>query len=112
MNLLADVFDASTLFSSHSPKNQQPVGANIDSQVNEPPRPYGYFQELQTGIVTSTPGIDCDHPAGQYRPTIQLRGQWLATAGFLSGRSFAIEVYEGMLIVMLDSATQPPNDGD
>ena len=87
------------------PQRQADSGlAFSDSQLNEPPRPYGCFQQLQTGIVTCRPASDCAHPPANRRPTLELTGQWLANAGFVTGSSCIIEVYRGMLIVVLDQA--------
>ena len=74
-------------------------------QLNEPTRPYGLFQQLHTGTVTCRPASDCAHPASDRRPSIELSGQWLAKAGFVNGTPFVVEVYRGMLIVVLEPAS-------
>ncbi len=93
---------------AHLAQARQTAGTGatpIDLQAHEPPRPYGRFQQLGTGIVTCKPSSDCAKPVATCRPTIELTGRWLASAGFIAGRSFVIEVYQGMLIVALEPAS-------
>ena len=71
--------------------------------VEEPIKPYADFQQLKMAKVNSAK-VDHSKSANQKKPKpfIQLQGEWLAKAGFSTGKHCLIEVYKGMLVITLD----------
>ncbi|HAB56221.1 MAG TPA: hypothetical protein DCE61_07660 [Cellvibrionales bacterium] len=71
--------------------------------IEEPLKPYADFQQLKTAKVKAAKIKPRKSTAAQKtKPFIQLQGEWLAKAGFSTGKHCLIEVYKGMLVITLD----------